>query len=222
MTSREKSKKWGRFPGYTRGLAIHGNLAIVGLSKIRESSTFGGLPISERPEGLKCGIAIVDLSTKQLVSQFEFKSGVDEIFDVAGDSSRRQSRIARAERNPGWARSVVGRAIAEIVSTMMDNRYSFESVWPDPSTEICAEAVDFWVQENALSEGKAMERASQLLIACRDCDGNIAAVTTVVPSLVATLGLRCFYFRAFVGRKHRALGLKGSKLIYQLIRGVLR
>jgi uncharacterized protein (TIGR03032 family) len=73
----------GRFPGYTRGLAIYHDWAIVGLSKIRETSTFGGLPISERADELKCGLAIVHLTSGQLVSQFEFKSGVDEIFDVA-------------------------------------------------------------------------------------------------------------------------------------------
>src|SRR5262249_3886517 len=35
-------------PGYTRGLALHGTYAFVGLSKIRETSTFGGVPIAER------------------------------------------------------------------------------------------------------------------------------------------------------------------------------
>jgi uncharacterized protein (TIGR03032 family) len=73
----------GRFPGFTRGLAVHRDLAVVGLSKIRETSTFGGLPISERASDLKCGIAVVNLMTRRLESQFEFKSGVDEIFDVA-------------------------------------------------------------------------------------------------------------------------------------------
>src|SRR5262249_22602994 len=37
-------------PGYTRGLALHGSYAFVGLSKIRETSTFGGVPIAERRE----------------------------------------------------------------------------------------------------------------------------------------------------------------------------
>ena len=73
----------GRFPGYTRGLAVYHDLAIVGLSKIRETSTFGNLPISERQSELKCGFAIVDLRTGGLVSQFEFKEGVEEIFDIA-------------------------------------------------------------------------------------------------------------------------------------------
>ena len=70
------------FPGYTRGLAVMGRLAMVGLSKIRETSTFGGVPIAEHRERLKCGVAVVDLPTGSLVGQFEFISGVDEIFDV--------------------------------------------------------------------------------------------------------------------------------------------
>ena len=72
-----------RFPGYTRGLAIWGKLAFVGLSKIRETSTFGGVPIAEQRDRLKCGVAIVDLQTGELAAQFEFQSGVEEIFDVA-------------------------------------------------------------------------------------------------------------------------------------------
>lgn len=73
----------GKFPGYTRGLAVYQDLAIVGLSKIREAATFGSLPISERKRDLKCGFAIVDLRSGSLLSQFEFKSHIEEIFDVA-------------------------------------------------------------------------------------------------------------------------------------------
>jgi len=72
-----------RFPGYTRGLAMLGKLAFVGLSKIRETSTFGGVPIAENRERLKCGVGVVNLQTGTLVGQFEFTSGVDEIFDVS-------------------------------------------------------------------------------------------------------------------------------------------
>lgn len=71
-----------RFPGYARGLAMIGKLAFVGLSKIRETSTFGGVPIAEDRDRLKCGVGIVNLQTGELVGQFEFTSGVDEIFDV--------------------------------------------------------------------------------------------------------------------------------------------
>ena len=78
-----ETKTAARFPGYARGLAMIGKLAFIGLSKIRETSTFGGVPIAEDRERLKCGVVIVDLETGQLAGQFEFTSGVDEIFDVS-------------------------------------------------------------------------------------------------------------------------------------------
>lgn len=69
-------------PGYTRGMAMYDRYAFVGLSKIRETSTFGGMPIAERRPELKCGVGVVDLTTGRLVSHLEFVTGVDEIFDV--------------------------------------------------------------------------------------------------------------------------------------------
>ena len=82
-----------RFPGYTRGLALVGSLAIVGLSKIRETSTFGGVPIAEDREGLKCGVGMVDIRTGKLMGQFEFTSGVDEIFDVSAIPHARMTAL---------------------------------------------------------------------------------------------------------------------------------
>jgi uncharacterized protein (TIGR03032 family) len=69
-------------PGYTRGLACHGPLAFVGLSKIRETSTFGGVPIAARRRQMKCGVAVVELATGKLLAHLEFQAGVEEIFDV--------------------------------------------------------------------------------------------------------------------------------------------
>ena len=69
-------------PGYTRGLALYEPFAFVGLSKIRETSTFGGLPIAERRDELRCGVGIVDLRTGRLVAHLELQSGVEEIFAV--------------------------------------------------------------------------------------------------------------------------------------------
>ncbi|MCA9127661.1 MAG: TIGR03032 family protein [Planctomycetales bacterium] len=71
-----------QLPGYTRGLAVHGNTAFVALSKIRETSTFGGVPIAEQRDQLKCGLAVIDLAAGRTVATFEFQSGVDELFDV--------------------------------------------------------------------------------------------------------------------------------------------
>ncbi len=69
-------------PGYTRGLALLGPWAFIGLSKIRETSTFGGLPIAERRGSLSCGVAVVELMTGRQVALLEFHTGVEEIFDV--------------------------------------------------------------------------------------------------------------------------------------------
>jgi uncharacterized protein (TIGR03032 family) len=69
-------------PGYTRGLALYDRFAFVGLSKIRETATFGGMPIAERRPELKCGVGVVDLGTGRLIDHLEFMTGVEEIFDV--------------------------------------------------------------------------------------------------------------------------------------------
>jgi uncharacterized protein (TIGR03032 family) len=71
-----------KVPGYTRGLAFSGQFAFVGLSRIRESNVFGGLPICERRDELCCGIAAVDLQTGRTVATFQFLTGVEEIFAV--------------------------------------------------------------------------------------------------------------------------------------------
>jgi uncharacterized protein (TIGR03032 family) len=69
-------------PGFTRGLALYGPYAFIGLSKIRETATFGGLPISQRLAELKCGVAVVDLRRGQVVGLLEFQTAVEEIFAV--------------------------------------------------------------------------------------------------------------------------------------------
>jgi uncharacterized protein (TIGR03032 family) len=71
-----------RVPGYTRGLAFAGQFAFVGMSKIRETAVYGGLPIGERPDGLRCGVVVVDLQTGKSIAWFEFTTGVEEVFDV--------------------------------------------------------------------------------------------------------------------------------------------
>lgn len=69
-------------PGYTRGLAFFGPYAFVGLSRIRETNIFGGLPIAERREELVCGVGVIDLRDGNTVATFMLQSGVEEIFDV--------------------------------------------------------------------------------------------------------------------------------------------
>src|SRR5260221_505374 len=69
-------------PGYTRGLPLYARFAFVGLSKIREPSTSGAMPIADRRSELKCGVGVVDLETGRLMAHLEFITGVEEIFDV--------------------------------------------------------------------------------------------------------------------------------------------
>jgi protein O-GlcNAc transferase len=69
-------------PGYTRGLGFSGPFAFVGLSRIRETAVFGGVPIAEHRHELKCGVGVVDLRTGKPVASLEFETGVEEIFDV--------------------------------------------------------------------------------------------------------------------------------------------
>ena len=69
-------------PGYARGLAIHDGLAFVGLSRIRETAIFGGVPIAEYHDQLKCGVGVIELATGNTLATLEFTSGLEEIFDV--------------------------------------------------------------------------------------------------------------------------------------------
>lgn len=69
-------------PGFTRGWALAGSSAFVGLSKIRATSAMDGVPIAERRDELKCGVAVVDLQRGTLVGLLEFQTAVEEIFDV--------------------------------------------------------------------------------------------------------------------------------------------
>src|SRR5262249_40953747 len=69
-------------PGFTRGLALCGPYAFVGLSKIRKTSAMDGVPLAERREQLKCGVAVVNLHSGRLVAFLEFRTAVEEIFDV--------------------------------------------------------------------------------------------------------------------------------------------
>jgi uncharacterized protein (TIGR03032 family) len=69
-------------PGFTRGLAIHGSAAFVGLSRIRGTSDMNGLPITAQRDQLKCGLAAVDLNSGEVLAQLEIASPVDEVFDI--------------------------------------------------------------------------------------------------------------------------------------------
>lgn len=71
-----------QFRGYARGLAFAGPLTFVGLSQIRETAMFGGVPIAEGERKRPCGVTVVDTRNGQVVGGLEFEATVQELFDV--------------------------------------------------------------------------------------------------------------------------------------------
>jgi uncharacterized protein (TIGR03032 family) len=71
-----------RLPGFTRGLAFAGRYAFIGLSQIRESNIFGGIPIAESREPRYCGIWVVDMRSGVIAAFLRFEGAVQEIFGV--------------------------------------------------------------------------------------------------------------------------------------------
>lgn len=66
--------------GYVRGLAFINGFAVIGLSKIRESNS--SKVDLEQPDEAKAGLAVVDLSTGEIVSTLRFDEAVSEIYDL--------------------------------------------------------------------------------------------------------------------------------------------
>jgi len=70
-------------PGFTRGLSFCGPLAFIGLSQVRESAVFGGIPIAERAlEERICGVYIVNIESSEVVAFVKFEDAIQEIFAV--------------------------------------------------------------------------------------------------------------------------------------------
>ncbi len=69
-------------PGFTRGLCFLWPFAFIGLSQVRESSTFSGIPLVDRLEERTCGVWVVNIETGQTVAFCRFEEGVQEIFAI--------------------------------------------------------------------------------------------------------------------------------------------
>jgi len=69
-------------PGFTRGLSFFGPLAFVGLSQVRESAVFSGIPLVERLDERTCGVWVLNIETGQTVAFCRFEDAVQEIFAV--------------------------------------------------------------------------------------------------------------------------------------------
>ena len=71
-----------KLPGFTRGIDFYGPLAFVGLSQVRESAVFSGIPLTERLTERICGVWIVNIENAEIVGFLRFEDAVQEIFAV--------------------------------------------------------------------------------------------------------------------------------------------
>src|SRR5258708_34931954 len=77
-----------QLPGFTRGISFVGPLAFIGLSQVRESAVFSGIPLVERLQERTCGVWVVNINTGETLGFLRFDSGVQEIFAVHGLPAR--------------------------------------------------------------------------------------------------------------------------------------
>ena len=71
-----------QLPGFTRGLDFCGPFAFVGLSQVRESAFFGGIPVTERTAERACGVWVLHVETGRVVAFLRFEDAVQEVFAV--------------------------------------------------------------------------------------------------------------------------------------------
>jgi uncharacterized protein (TIGR03032 family) len=78
-------------PGFTRGVDFAAGhppdgrvVAFVGLSQVRESAVFSGIPITEwlAEDQRTCGVCAIDLTTGQVVALLRFETAGQEVFAV--------------------------------------------------------------------------------------------------------------------------------------------
>jgi uncharacterized protein (TIGR03032 family) len=108
-------------PGFTRGLDFYGPLAFIGLSQVRESAVFSGIPLVQRLKERTCGVWVVHIETGQTVGFLRFEAGVQEIFAVQVLSGMRfpevlewgDARLAHTYVLPDAALAEVARPTAE-------------------------------------------------------------------------------------------------------------
>ncbi len=81
-------------PGFTRGLLFAGGLAFIGLSQVRETATFGGLPLMDRLDERLCGVWAVNPQNGQIAGFLRFEELVQEVFDVELLTGLRYPEIA--------------------------------------------------------------------------------------------------------------------------------
>ncbi len=81
-----KFEKVAFLPGYLRGVAFHGDFAIVGTSKSRENKSLSGLELDNNLKSAdaeaRCGVHVIDLNSGDVVHWIRIEGVVSELYDV--------------------------------------------------------------------------------------------------------------------------------------------
>lgn len=152
-------------PGFTRGLAFAGRYAFVGLSQVRDTAVFAGLPLTSRQSARHCGVWAVDIQTGRIIGYVTFTGSVSEVF----------------------ALSLLGWRDPEVLapdSPLLQNSYALpdaalrDLAAPDPTRETL---------ERALDAGRAGDHDTAIAL-CRELLAGRPEHTEVRMALARTLG----------------------------------
>lgn len=102
-------------PGFCRGLDFMEQYVIIGLSEVRETAVFAGLPLTAREQVRKCGLWVVDIDTGESVAWLVFTTGVQEIFAVQCLPMRYPALLGLDDKLLDTSYSVPSSVIAEFV-----------------------------------------------------------------------------------------------------------
>ena len=69
-------------PGFARGMDFIDRFALIGLSQVRESAVFAGLPLTKRVAERKSGVWVIDTDTGSTAAFLEFTGNVQEVFEI--------------------------------------------------------------------------------------------------------------------------------------------
>lgn len=82
--------------------------------------------------------------------------------------------------------------------------FKYEDIFGKITPELAQEIIAFWTEEKALPKDEKPEvRAQQAVIAMRDEQGKIAAVSTAVIRVIPRLRQPMYYYRTFCAEQYR-------------------
>jgi uncharacterized protein (TIGR03032 family) len=98
-------------PGFVRGLALHRDHALVGLSLPRQSEAFRGMPLDDRLKqagrGADCAVQVIDLARGEMVHWLRLGGVVRELYDIALIPGARKPMVV------GFAQDQINRLIMQ-------------------------------------------------------------------------------------------------------------